>query len=142
MTILQSDSILKPYRFLLKIGLIKTRLIKTGWALSLALIGVCMSAAAFDVRAQQTPYYNLNTPEVTVDLSVLNDGGLGAPRVGAVSPSVGGGNLLMPGRQPPTSRLLVKPPRKPSAARSTVERKPRKARAETKTAKAAPKAAP
>jgi outer membrane protein OmpA-like peptidoglycan-associated protein len=66
-----------------------------------------------------------------------------------VSPSVGGGTLLMPGGQAPTSRLLVTPPRKPSAApraaRGTVERKPRKprkARAETKTAKAAPKPPP
>ncbi len=80
-------------------------------------------------QAQQTPYYDLNTPEVTVDLSVLNDGGLGRPGVGAVSPSVGGGQLIMPGGRQPVSRLLVTPPKKRTV------RKPKRAKAKRKVIK-------
>ncbi|MEQ8194466.1 MAG: hypothetical protein RIB59_08245, partial [Rhodospirillales bacterium] len=136
MTILQREFIVKSYRTLLK----------TGLTLSLALFGLCLSAAVSDTRAQQTPYYDLSTPEVTVDLSVLNDGGIGGPRVGAVSPSVGGGNLLMPGSQPPSSQLFVKPQRKPSVAprapQRTVKRKAGKPRAKSQPTRTASKPAP
>jgi outer membrane protein OmpA-like peptidoglycan-associated protein len=120
----------------------------TAYAIMTALF---LNFATTTAQAQKsTPYYDLSTSEVSVDLSVLNDGGLGAPRTGAVSPSVGGGSLLMPGGRAPKSRLLVSPPRKP-AARPRL-RKPTKRKAAKKVRrtpqkvaskqKAAPKAAP
>lgn len=100
-------------------------------ALSVVLTAFVFNVTSPKAQAQQTPYYDLSTSEISVDLSVLNDGGLGMPRTGAVSPSVGGGSLLMPGGRPPQSRLLVSPPRKP-ASRPKL-RRPAKRKAATRT---------
>ena len=88
------------------------------------LTALVLFFAVSTVQAQQTPYYDLSTPEVTVDLSVLNDGGIGRPSIGAVSPSVGGGQLIVPGGKKPVSRLLVAPPKK----RATIKRPRTKAK--------------
>jgi outer membrane protein OmpA-like peptidoglycan-associated protein len=107
-----------------------TNLYRKFFATGVVLLAMAFTFAAFTVfeaRAQQqTPYYDLSTSEVSIDLSVLNDGGLGRPRMGAMSPSVGGGSMLMPGGRAPQSRLLVTPPRKPRVKRrfrSTTKRK-------------------
>ncbi len=99
---------------------------KSPYALSVILSATLFSFTAPSAHAQQTPYYDLSTAEVSVDLSVLNNGGMGAPRTGAMSPYDGGGSLLMPGGRPPQSQLLVSPPRKPRAVprvRQTSKRK-------------------
>lgn len=93
----------------------------------LLMVFTITAFTAFEARAQQqTPYYDLSTPEVSIDLSVLNDGGRGMPRTGSMSPSVRGGSLLMPGGRPPQSQLLVSPKRKPRVTRkirSSLKRK-------------------
>jgi outer membrane protein OmpA-like peptidoglycan-associated protein len=88
-----------------------------------ALIGLALSPAV--AEAQSAPSFNYGNTAVTVDLSVIEDGGYGPSR-GLASPNLSfpgysGQRLLMPGSGMPTSRLhhavpeIVASPAKPTA---------------------------
>ena len=88
-----------------------------------ALIGLALSPAV--AEAQSAPSFNYGNAAVTVDLSVIEDGGYGPSR-GLASPNLSfpgysGQRLLMPGSGMPTSRLhhavpeIVASPAKPTA---------------------------
>ncbi|MBL4614503.1 MAG: OmpA family protein [Magnetovibrio sp.] len=74
------------------------------------ILGTSPAALAQDVN----PVVDLSDPYVSVDLSVLNDGGL-APRLGApmsanlTSGLAGGASYQAPGLQMPVSTLYIKP---------------------------------
>ncbi|HEY9078985.1 OmpA family protein [Magnetovibrio sp.] len=82
----------------------------------LALGGVLGGALGFAsaAAAQDNPIVDLTDPNVSIDLSVLNDGGL-SPQMGAPMPSVGattlpgGAAYQAPGKDMPVSTLYVKP---------------------------------
>lgn len=69
-----------------------------------------IAATSGSALAQTAGFYDSGDPAVSVDLSVL-DGGPSAPgRMAALPPAPGiGGQLLMPGVEPPVSRLYVRP---------------------------------
>lgn len=88
-----------------------------------ALVGLALSPTG--AEAQSTPSINYGNADVTVDLSVIEDGGYGPSR-GFASPSLSfpgysGRRLLMPGPGMPTSRLhlavpgIAASPAKPTA---------------------------
>ncbi len=61
-------------------------------------------------RAQESASIDISNPNVTVDLSVLDDNGIGRGATpGGLLARPGGLRLLMPGIQPPRSRLYIRP---------------------------------
>lgn len=113
-----------------------------------ALVGLALSPTG--AEAQSTPSINYGNADVTVDLSVIEDGGYG-PSQGFASPSLSfpgysGRRLLMPGPGMPTSRLHLAVPgiaaslAKP-AARSVQSQPPAKPQS-MPVASAAPATAP
>ncbi len=69
--------------------------------------------AAQAAQVQNSPTVDLSDPNVSVDLSVLNDGGI-APHIGAPVPTTAtttpyDGLYRPPGKKPPVSMLYVKP---------------------------------
>lgn len=89
-----------------------------------ALVGFAVSPTA--VEAQSTPFVNFGNADVTVDLSVIDDGGYGSSPVGALPgrplPGLSGRRLLMPGPQMPTSRLHFAVPGKSAAPEKPAQR--------------------
>jgi outer membrane protein OmpA-like peptidoglycan-associated protein len=79
---------------------------------------VTISGAA---RAQSSAV-DISDPNVTVDLSVLNDNGGGALRPGGLLTRPGGFRLLVPGIRPPRSRLYIRP--KGVAKKSAARKRP------------------
>jgi len=82
--------------------------------------GVCVLALgaslglSFPLAAQENPVVDITDPNVSVDLSVLNDGGLspqiGAPTPGTVAATLPGGAVYQaPGKDMPVSTLYIKP---------------------------------
>ena len=59
--------------------------------------------------AQSAVYMDTGSPHVTVDLSVIDDGGVGASGAGVSPRYRGGRRLLMPGPRPPVSRFHAPP---------------------------------
>jgi outer membrane protein OmpA-like peptidoglycan-associated protein len=73
------------------------------------MAGSAMVLMAGSAMAQSPVYMDTGSHQVTVDLSVIDDGGYGASGPG-VSPSYRGGRrLLMPGLRPPVSRFHAPP---------------------------------
>lgn len=82
--------------------------------------GVCVLALGgtlgfvASASAQDNPIVDITDPNVSIDLSVLNDGGL-SPQMGAPSPSAsatalpGGAAYQAPGKDTPVSTLYIKP---------------------------------
>ena len=115
---------------------------------ALAVLAVSPTGAG----AQPAPFIDYGNADVTVDLSVIEDGGYG-PSPGVASPSLSlpglsGRRLLMPGPGMPTSRLHFTAPGmeaspKKSAARATPSLAPAKPQPQpAPVARAAPATAP
>jgi len=98
--------------------------------------------------SQEPAAVDLGDPNVTVDLSVLEDNGLGpAPVGGSFLPGPGGMRLLVPGSKIPVSRLHLPAPkvklRRPAAPPSAIRTAKKKAKKrKPQTAMKAPAAAP
>jgi outer membrane protein OmpA-like peptidoglycan-associated protein len=80
-----------------------------GTGLGLAGSGLALLLLGAGAQAQQAHYMDTGSPSITVDLSVIDDRGYGAPGM-AVPPAMGrAGRLLMPGARPPVSRFHAPP---------------------------------
>ena len=89
--------------------------------------GVLITAAtlldpAGNVAAQESPYLDFNHPSVTVDLSVIDDSGYGAPTSSMTAPMnrLKRGKLLIPSSHMPTSMLHVPPVKGTTVAPSRI----------------------
>ena len=105
------------------------------------MLAALLSLGTAPSQAQVSPAIDAGNPNVSIDFSVLEDGGIGRPVPGAALPSAGGHRLLMPGAAAPKSKLYFRP------KSSNVRLSKPKAQAKRKTVaapmtKAAPKAAP
>lgn len=69
------------------------------------IVAVSMPGTAGVAIAQESPYVDFNHPSVTIDLSVLDDGGYGVGETGIALNQ----NLLVPGKRSPASMLHVPP---------------------------------
>lgn len=81
-------------------------------ALTIAAFGIGSIAISGTFALAQTPgFYESDSPDVMVDLSVIDGGSDRASAgMGALAPAPGvAGRLLVPGAQPPASQLYVKP---------------------------------
>ena len=115
--------------------------------------GVALLLLGGAAASQQGSYMDTGTLSVTVDLSVLDDGGMAPPGM-AVPPGIGGrGRLLMPGRTAPVSRFHAPPgsgladvplpeptPAKVAKRRLPAVKKPTPPPAKAETPKTPPKA--
>ncbi|MFC1673361.1 hypothetical protein ACFL12_04325 [Pseudomonadota bacterium] len=87
---------------------------KTTWTGLLFGVSVLTLGASAPALAQEQPVVDLTDPNVSVDLSVLNDGGL-APQMGAPLPAAttagttGAGGYRPPGAEMPVSTLYIQP---------------------------------
>ncbi|MBT3239123.1 MAG: OmpA family protein [Rhodospirillaceae bacterium] len=109
------------------------------------LVAAGLVVGANQAQAQQTNLQSFNDPNITVDMSVLNDGGYSAKPSGPMlaSPSGFGRKLIIPGGAMPQSQLYLKPPSGKSLAPARVAKpKPVAKPAPKAVAKATPKAAP
>jgi outer membrane protein OmpA-like peptidoglycan-associated protein len=88
----------------------------TRHTLRFTVLGVAVLAMSGAVAlAQTSPYLSVDGPNVTVDLSVLDNGGYGGPAPGTIVYTPGGRPLLIPDGRMPRSKLLVTPTGKPLA---------------------------
>ncbi|MHA1597121.1 MAG: OmpA family protein [Alphaproteobacteria bacterium] len=69
-----------------------------------------LTLGSHQALAQQPAMMDFNDPNVTVDMSVLNDNGVGVGPSGPMLSSPSGRRLLIPGDAMPQSRLYLKPP--------------------------------
>ncbi len=89
------------------------------------IAAVAIPGSAGVAVAQDSPYMDFNDPSVTVDLSVIDDGGYGPGGPGPAGNRTRQLKLLIPGARAPTSMLHVPPAGGGSAALSRPAPAPR-----------------